>query len=226
MTVRELGHLVLYVRDLGRSVAFYRDVLGWRQVLPAPGEVPVGAAGFSSGRTHHELLLIEVGPDAAPTTSGSTSARPTTTCAPRWPRAAPPEAPWSGQPTTPSPTASTSSTPTATRSSSTWTYRAWTAGQTRHSSVPPAAPANESDRTSADRARRQRGCACRGRVVAGRRHRGRPDGHGLRLGGAAGRRPRACPFPFWPPRWHKCERWAWPSRPEPRRWPGAGGRGL
>ena len=70
MTVRELGHLVLYVRDLGRSVAFYRDVLGWRQVLPAPGETPVGAAGFSSGRTHHELLLIEVGPDAAPIPAG------------------------------------------------------------------------------------------------------------------------------------------------------------
>jgi catechol-2,3-dioxygenase len=66
MTVRELGHLVLYVRDLGRSAEFYRDVLGWRQVLPAPGEKPVGAAGFSSGRTHHELLLIEVGPDATP----------------------------------------------------------------------------------------------------------------------------------------------------------------
>ena len=64
MTVRELGHLVLYVRDLGRSVDFYRDVLGWQQVLPAPGEVPVGAAGFSSGRTHHELLLIEVGEGA------------------------------------------------------------------------------------------------------------------------------------------------------------------
>ena len=70
MTVRELGHLVLYVRDLGRSATFYRDVLGWRQVLPAPGETPVGAAGFSSGRTHHELLLIEVGPDAAPIPSG------------------------------------------------------------------------------------------------------------------------------------------------------------
>src|ERR1700734_1162038 len=70
MTVRELGHLVLYVRDLGRSVAFYRDVLGWQQVLPAPGDVPVGAAGFSSGRTHHELLLIEVGPDAAPIPAG------------------------------------------------------------------------------------------------------------------------------------------------------------
>jgi len=28
--------------------------------------VPVGAAAFSSGRTHHELLLIEVGADATP----------------------------------------------------------------------------------------------------------------------------------------------------------------
>ena len=66
MTVRELGHLVLYVRDVARSAAFYRDVLGWRQILPEPGRGPVGAAAFSSGRTHHELLLIEVGPDAQP----------------------------------------------------------------------------------------------------------------------------------------------------------------
>ena len=61
MTVRELGHLVLYVRDVRRSADFYRDVLGWRQILPEPGQEPVGAAAFSSGRTHHELLLIEVG---------------------------------------------------------------------------------------------------------------------------------------------------------------------
>jgi catechol-2,3-dioxygenase len=64
MTVRELGHLVLYVHDVERSAAFYRDVLGWRQILPEPGERPVGAAAFSSGRTHHELLLINVGSDA------------------------------------------------------------------------------------------------------------------------------------------------------------------
>ena len=70
MTVRELGHLVLYVRDVGRSAAFYRDVLGWEQVLPEPGTDPVGAAAFSSGRTHHELLLIEVGADATPIPSG------------------------------------------------------------------------------------------------------------------------------------------------------------
>lgn len=70
MTVRELGHLVLYVRDVRRSAAFYRDVLGWRQILPGPGQEPVGAAAFSSGRTHHELLLIEVGADATPIPPG------------------------------------------------------------------------------------------------------------------------------------------------------------
>jgi catechol 2,3-dioxygenase len=70
MTVRELGHLVLYVRNVARSAAFYRDVLGWQQVLPEPGGEPVGAAAFSSGRTHHELLLIEVGPDATPIPRG------------------------------------------------------------------------------------------------------------------------------------------------------------
>jgi len=66
--VKELGHLVLYVRDLARSAAFYRDVLGWRQILP---EVPgMPATAFSSGRTHHELLLIEVGEDATPIPAG------------------------------------------------------------------------------------------------------------------------------------------------------------
>ncbi|WP_425574648.1 VOC family protein, partial [Streptomyces rhizosphaericus] len=29
MRIHELGHLVLYVRDLERSRRFYRDVLGW-----------------------------------------------------------------------------------------------------------------------------------------------------------------------------------------------------
>jgi catechol-2,3-dioxygenase len=67
MEVKELGHLVLYVRNVERSATFYRDVLGWRQVLPAEGEAispSFPAVAFSSGRTHHELLLIEVGEDA------------------------------------------------------------------------------------------------------------------------------------------------------------------
>ena len=45
-------------------------VLGWRQIMPEPGQEPVGAAAFSSGRTHHELLLIEVGSDATPIPAG------------------------------------------------------------------------------------------------------------------------------------------------------------
>jgi catechol 2,3-dioxygenase len=70
MAVKELGHLVLYVRDINRSTEFYRDVLGWQQIVPAPGEPLQGMAAFSGGRTHHELLLIEVGPDAQPIPSG------------------------------------------------------------------------------------------------------------------------------------------------------------
>src|SRR3954469_5879869 len=63
MQVKELGHLVLYVSDLERSRRFYGDVLGWTQIGGgAPMAFP--AAAFSSGRTHHELLLIEVGPNA------------------------------------------------------------------------------------------------------------------------------------------------------------------
>jgi catechol 2,3-dioxygenase len=67
MTIHELGHIVLYVRDLERSRRFYRDILGWKEVGSAEG---MPAAAFSSGRTHHELLLVEVGPQAAPLPRG------------------------------------------------------------------------------------------------------------------------------------------------------------
>ena len=72
MEVKELGHLVLYVRDIERSAAFYGDILGWRR-LELPGDGPLGrvpVALFSSGRTHHELLLIEVGEQAQPLPRG------------------------------------------------------------------------------------------------------------------------------------------------------------
>jgi catechol-2,3-dioxygenase len=67
MAVKELGHIVLYVKDLEQSRRFYRDVLGWHEI-ETEGRGPV--AVFSSGRTHHELLLIEVGPQAAPLPRG------------------------------------------------------------------------------------------------------------------------------------------------------------
>jgi catechol-2,3-dioxygenase len=71
MQVKELGHLVLYVSDIERSRRFYRDVLGWKEI--AGGDATLGApiAAFSSGRTHHELLLIEVGRGATPIPPGT-----------------------------------------------------------------------------------------------------------------------------------------------------------
>ena len=56
MEIRELGHVVLYVTNLQRVATFYREILGFNEVAQKPG-----MAVFSSGRTHHELLLIEVG---------------------------------------------------------------------------------------------------------------------------------------------------------------------
>lgn len=68
ITIKELGHIVLYVRDVERSAKFYEEVLGWKRI-GIPSGMP--AAVFSSGRTHHELLLIEVGPNAKPIPSGN-----------------------------------------------------------------------------------------------------------------------------------------------------------
>jgi catechol 2,3-dioxygenase len=59
----ELGHVVFYVRDLDRSVAFYTNVVG----LDVKGRIFNGrAALLSGGRTHHELLLIQVGDAPGP----------------------------------------------------------------------------------------------------------------------------------------------------------------
>lgn len=59
----ELAHAVLYVRDLERSLRFYRDIVG----LDPVGRIFDGrAAMLTGGRTHHELLLIEVGDAPGP----------------------------------------------------------------------------------------------------------------------------------------------------------------
>ncbi len=63
MKAHYLGHVVFYVKDLERSLAFYRDLLGFQEV----GRIFDGkAAALTSGRTHHELLLIEVGDAPGP----------------------------------------------------------------------------------------------------------------------------------------------------------------
>ncbi|GJL62278.1 MAG: glyoxalase [Nitrospirales bacterium] len=58
MKAHYLGHVVFYVKNLEQSLEFYRDRLGFQEV----GRAFQGrAAALTSGRTHHELLLIEVG---------------------------------------------------------------------------------------------------------------------------------------------------------------------
>jgi catechol 2,3-dioxygenase len=56
MKIHELGHIVLYVSNLTRSADFYKHTLGFNEI-----HRDLHTALFSSGRTHHELLLIEVG---------------------------------------------------------------------------------------------------------------------------------------------------------------------
>jgi catechol 2,3-dioxygenase len=63
MKAHYLGHVVWYVKDLERSLTFYRDLIGFQEI----GRAFNGkAAALTSGRTHHELLLIEVGNAPAP----------------------------------------------------------------------------------------------------------------------------------------------------------------
>ncbi|MGY8670856.1 MAG: VOC family protein [Candidatus Poseidoniales archaeon] len=54
----ELGHYVLYVRNAEPMAEFYSTILGLEKVGDTFGGRAVALTG---GRTHHELLLIEVG---------------------------------------------------------------------------------------------------------------------------------------------------------------------
>ena len=72
MSIHRLNHAVLYVRDTARSVAFYRDVLGFEVV----SELGNGAAAFlrAAGSTNdHDLGLFRMGPGATDSPAGRTS---------------------------------------------------------------------------------------------------------------------------------------------------------
>jgi catechol 2,3-dioxygenase len=63
MKAHYLGHVVFYVRSLQESLRFYRDVVGFKEVGRTFGD---RAAALTGGRTHHEMLLIEVGDAPGP----------------------------------------------------------------------------------------------------------------------------------------------------------------
>ena len=62
MIAQHLGHVVFYVRDLNRSLTFFRDLLRFDEV----GKIGDHVSALTSGRTHHEILLIEVGDAPGP----------------------------------------------------------------------------------------------------------------------------------------------------------------
>ncbi|MDP9072378.1 MAG: VOC family protein [Actinomycetota bacterium] len=68
--VRRLSHAVLYVRDVERSVGFYRQAFGFEEVARAGG----GQAAFlraGGSANHHDLGLFSVGPAAPVPARGS-----------------------------------------------------------------------------------------------------------------------------------------------------------
>jgi catechol-2,3-dioxygenase len=67
MPVHRLNHAVLYVSDVERSVAFYRDTLGFRTVTSFPGAAFLQAPDSTND---HDLGLFEIGATARPSDAG------------------------------------------------------------------------------------------------------------------------------------------------------------
>ena len=68
MPIHRLNHAVLYVRDVDRSVAFYRDVLGFRTVMGTPGRAAFLQAPGSTN--DHDLGLFAIGAAAGDSLAG------------------------------------------------------------------------------------------------------------------------------------------------------------
>ncbi|MCC6176491.1 MAG: VOC family protein [Chloroflexi bacterium] len=67
-TISRLNHLVLYVRDAQQSLAFYRDVLGFRPI--EGGNEQAVFLRASGSNNHHDLGLFGIGAGAPPPTHG------------------------------------------------------------------------------------------------------------------------------------------------------------
>jgi catechol-2,3-dioxygenase len=73
MSIHRLNHAVLFVRNVERSVAFYRDVLGF---APIEGMAGLRGAAFlrAPGSTNdHDLGLFEIGETAGASGAGRTT---------------------------------------------------------------------------------------------------------------------------------------------------------
>jgi catechol 2,3-dioxygenase-like lactoylglutathione lyase family enzyme len=69
--VTRLNHAVVYVRDLARSVAFYRDLLGFRTIMERPGAAAFLQAPDSTN--DHDIGLFAMGDELADSAAGRTT---------------------------------------------------------------------------------------------------------------------------------------------------------
>lgn len=70
MPIRGLNHAVLFVRDAQRSAAFYRDVLGFREIVSLPNAVFMRAPDSDND---HDLGLFGIGDAAVASPAGQSS---------------------------------------------------------------------------------------------------------------------------------------------------------
>jgi catechol-2,3-dioxygenase len=74
MPINRLNHAVLYVRDIERSLEFYRDVLGFRPLSMLPEGFRGAAFLQAPGSTNdHDLGLFAIGEGAGPSGAGRTT---------------------------------------------------------------------------------------------------------------------------------------------------------
>ncbi|MCG8544697.1 MAG: VOC family protein [Alphaproteobacteria bacterium] len=60
MEIQSLGHVVLKVRDFEKSVPFYTDVLGLKEVARSGNRMVF----FTFDNNHHDIALLQTGADA------------------------------------------------------------------------------------------------------------------------------------------------------------------
>jgi catechol-2,3-dioxygenase len=68
MPVTRMNHAVLYVRELKRTVAFYKDVLDFRVKFEIPGQAAFLQAPAS--QNDHDIAFFQIGSDARPSLAG------------------------------------------------------------------------------------------------------------------------------------------------------------
>ena len=68
MAITRMNHAVLYVRDAARTAAFYRDVLGFRDVATFAGGAFLQAPDSTND---HDIAFFSIGEDARPSPAGA-----------------------------------------------------------------------------------------------------------------------------------------------------------